>query len=298
MPYIGSELARGFATTTKQSFSGDASTVAFTLTRNAGQATDLEVFVDNVQQEPTTAYGVSGTTLTFTAAPSTGTNNIYVIHRGGGSTGNLPPQDLGSKNYLFRGVISTPTDGTSNLRLGLNAGDAIASGGNFNVVIGDEAGTAITTGDANVALGYAALDALSTGINNTTVGWSSGGALTQGTRNTAIGYASLDADTLGSKSTALGYSTLGVQNFTTATDSFNVAVGHEAGAAVTTGIRNTLLGALAGDALTDADFNVALGVSSLTSDTLGSRSTAIGTNALFSQNFTTATDTYNTAVGF
>ena len=53
----------------------------FTLTRNAGQATDLEVFVDNVQQEPTTAYGVSGTTLTFTAAPSTGTNNIYVVHQ-------------------------------------------------------------------------------------------------------------------------------------------------------------------------------------------------------------------------
>ena len=110
MPYLGSQLARGFATTTKQSFSGDASTVAFTLTRNAGQATDLEVFVDNVQQEPTTAYGVSGTTLTFTAAPSTGTNNIYVIHRGGGSTGNLPPQDLGATDYIFRDDISFKSD--------------------------------------------------------------------------------------------------------------------------------------------------------------------------------------------
>ena len=110
MPYLGSQLARGFATTTKQSFSGDASTVAFTLTRNAGQATDLEVFVDNVQQEPTTAYGVSGTTLTFTAAPSSGTNNIYVIHRGGGSTGNLPPQDLGATDYIFRDDISFKSD--------------------------------------------------------------------------------------------------------------------------------------------------------------------------------------------
>jgi hypothetical protein len=28
------------------------------------------------------------------------------------------------------------------------------SGGNYNVVVGDEAGTAITTGDHNVAVGY------------------------------------------------------------------------------------------------------------------------------------------------
>jgi hypothetical protein len=35
----------------------------------------------------------------------------------------------------------------------------LTSGGNYNTVVGDEAGTAITTGDANVAIGYAALDA-------------------------------------------------------------------------------------------------------------------------------------------
>ena len=76
MPYIGTDVPTGFSVTSKQSFSGDASTVAFTLTKAAASATDLEVFVDNVQQEPTTAYTVSSTTLTFTAAPATGTNNI------------------------------------------------------------------------------------------------------------------------------------------------------------------------------------------------------------------------------
>ncbi len=40
------------------------------------------VFVENIRQEPTTAYSVDGTTLTFTAAPVTGTNNIYVVNRG------------------------------------------------------------------------------------------------------------------------------------------------------------------------------------------------------------------------
>ena len=67
--------------TSPDRFSGDGSTVAFTLTYNVSFATDLEVFVDGVQQEPTEAYGVSGKTITFTGAPGVGTNNIYVIYR-------------------------------------------------------------------------------------------------------------------------------------------------------------------------------------------------------------------------
>ena len=62
-------------------FSGNASTTTFTLTRTVSFPTDIEVFVENVQQEPIVAYGVSGATLTFTEAPPTGTNNVYVVYR-------------------------------------------------------------------------------------------------------------------------------------------------------------------------------------------------------------------------
>ena len=62
-------------------FSGNGSTTAFTLTRSVDSPTDIEVFVGNVRQEPLTSYSVSGTTLTFTGAPGSGTNNIYVIYR-------------------------------------------------------------------------------------------------------------------------------------------------------------------------------------------------------------------------
>ncbi len=65
-------------------FSGNASTTAFTLTRQVVNPTDIDVFIENVRQEPTTAYTVEGTTLTFTSAPGTGTNNIYVVYRGSG----------------------------------------------------------------------------------------------------------------------------------------------------------------------------------------------------------------------
>lgn len=88
MPYLGS-IIPAFDPTTAVSpqtdaerFSGNGSTTVFTITRTVSTAADLDVYVENVKQEPTTAYTASGTTLTFTAAPSVGTNNIYVLYRG------------------------------------------------------------------------------------------------------------------------------------------------------------------------------------------------------------------------
>jgi hypothetical protein len=63
--------------------------------------------------------------------------------------------------------LITASAGTSNLRLGVNAGNSITSGGNYNVVVGDEAGTAITTGDQNVAIGFEALSTATTASRNT-----------------------------------------------------------------------------------------------------------------------------------
>jgi hypothetical protein len=62
-------------------FSGNGSTTAFTLSRAVQKAVDIEVFVENVQQEPLTAYDAIGTSLTFTGAPPSGTNNVYVVYR-------------------------------------------------------------------------------------------------------------------------------------------------------------------------------------------------------------------------
>ena len=67
--------------TDAERFSGNSSTTTFTLTRSVNFATDLEVFVENIQQEPITAYTVNNTSLVFTEAPPTGTNNVYVVYR-------------------------------------------------------------------------------------------------------------------------------------------------------------------------------------------------------------------------
>ena len=84
MAYIGKAPNTAIVNqATSQSFSGNGSTT-FTLNRSVNRGEDLEVFVENVQQEPGAgkSYTASGTTLTFDAAPPNGTNNIYVIYRG------------------------------------------------------------------------------------------------------------------------------------------------------------------------------------------------------------------------
>ena len=83
MAYLGKPAGNSATGTSKDSFNGDGSTTAFTMTKTVHLVTDIEVIVDNVQQEPTTAYTVSGTTLTFDEAPPNGTANVYVIHRSG-----------------------------------------------------------------------------------------------------------------------------------------------------------------------------------------------------------------------
>ena len=83
MAYVGTPIDVGnqFSSLVGKRFSGDASTTAFTLDVRANSALDIEVFVENVRQDPNSAYTVDGTTLTFTASPPSGTNNIYVVHQ-------------------------------------------------------------------------------------------------------------------------------------------------------------------------------------------------------------------------
>lgn len=60
-------------------FNGDGSDTTFTLTTEPATKNNLQIYIDGVYQSKTN-YSVSGTTLTFTTAPETGTNNIEVTH--------------------------------------------------------------------------------------------------------------------------------------------------------------------------------------------------------------------------
>jgi len=161
--------------------------------------------------------------------------------------------------------IITASAGTSNTRVGVNAGNSIESGGNYNVVIGDNAGTAITTGDNNVALGYHSLFSNTTGVNNTASGYQSLYLNTTGSYNVASGLQSLYSNTTGNYNTANGYQSL----YSNTTASYNTANGYQSLHFNTTGDNNTANGYRSLHFNTTGDSNVALGYRSLFSNTTG-----------------------------
>jgi hypothetical protein len=112
MGYLGNFEGSGvLSKIDSQRFNGNNSDTSFTLRHSVSQPEHIEVFVENVRQDPFTAYTVSNKTLTFTGTPPTGTGNIYVVFLGGAiNTSELPPENnlglrdgISSAPSLFRG---------------------------------------------------------------------------------------------------------------------------------------------------------------------------------------------------
>jgi len=130
MAYIGKAPNTAIVNqTTSQSFNGTGSATAFTLNRSVNVGEDLEVFVNNVQQEPGSgkSYTASGTTLTFDEAPPSGTGNVYVIYRGEATINPRLEHDannpLAATTGTFSGDLTVDTStlkvDSSNNRVGI-----------------------------------------------------------------------------------------------------------------------------------------------------------------------------------
>ena len=92
-------------------YSGNNILTNFTLTQAVGNVNEIEVYVGNVRQDPFSAYSVTGgTTLAFTAAPPTGSNNIYVVYQGK-AVGTTTP----GENSIEYGMIKSINGGYENL---------------------------------------------------------------------------------------------------------------------------------------------------------------------------------------
>lgn len=79
MSYIGNPITTAAFLTDQ--FSGNGSTTAFTMSAAPATTSSILVAITGVLQDPST-YSVVGTTLTFSAAPPTGTGNISVRYMG------------------------------------------------------------------------------------------------------------------------------------------------------------------------------------------------------------------------
>jgi len=84
MPYIGNPIYQSAFVVDQ--FSGNGSTTAFTMSVAPAGVTNVLVAVSGVLQDPST-YGVVGNTITFSAAPPSGTGNISCRYLGVPVTG-------------------------------------------------------------------------------------------------------------------------------------------------------------------------------------------------------------------
>ena len=80
MPYLGNVPAEAYSQMSYQDLTGGSGT-SFTLDYPVGNENEIEVFVNNVRQEPTVAYTTAGTALTMTGTIAA-TDDFYVVFQG------------------------------------------------------------------------------------------------------------------------------------------------------------------------------------------------------------------------
>jgi hypothetical protein len=81
MPYLGNPLYTAFSTINKQDLTGSVGTGPFGLDYSVGSPQDIEVFINNVRQEPVEAYTIAGSNITLTGAV-VATDSFYVVFQG------------------------------------------------------------------------------------------------------------------------------------------------------------------------------------------------------------------------
>ena len=138
--YIGNTPTTQLHVSALDSFNGDGTTVAFTVSRIVGTEKDLDVTVNGVPQDPNNSYTVNGNVVTFTEAPSVGTGNIIVRFRAYVVTKIVPDDETVTAAMIANNSITGVKIATGTI-----TGDKIASG----TITGDKI-TAATIGSSNL----------------------------------------------------------------------------------------------------------------------------------------------------
>ena len=301
MAYIGTSPQNGvrnrfvYAATQGQTAFTGADADSKTLAISDQLYTD--VYQNGVKLKLTTDWTATTTTVTLVNAASAD-DVIEIVSFDVFSVSDTVPASTGGTfvgqvtftadtTFADGADIVTASAGTSNFRAGVNAGNSIISGGNYNTVVGDESGTAITTGDNNVLLGYAAGDAITTSGNHVAIGANALSTVTTVGSLVAVGADALKVNAGGYGNTAIGANALTANT----SGNNNTTLGQNAGMAVTSGSGNTFVGQGAGDGTDDGVNNVAVGIGALSANAVG-ENVAIGNSSL-----AVCTASNNTAVG-
>ena len=103
MAYIGNSPSS--ATFAIDTFSGDNTTVNFTLRQAPLATSSIIVFVGGIRQQ-TDSYSLSSTTLVFSEAPPLGTNNVEVLFLGLGASATIPSDGSVTSQKILPGAVT------------------------------------------------------------------------------------------------------------------------------------------------------------------------------------------------
>lgn len=148
MAYIGNSPSS--ATFAIDTFSGDNTTVNFTLREAPLATSSIIVFVGGVRQQ-TDSYSLSSSTLVFSEAPPLGTNNVEVIFLGLGASASIPSDGSVSTIKILAGAVTGDKLGLTSINAN-NIVDASITGGKLAsaTITGDKLGLNAISGN-NIA---------------------------------------------------------------------------------------------------------------------------------------------------
>lgn len=117
MPYIGNQFNDNFSSLAKQTITGNGG-ANYTLTTPVANENEIEVYVNNVRQNPGVAYTVTDTALTMGGNVAS-SDSFYVIYQGKAVQTTQPPDNsVGANqlahNFTFPGAVAAPVQ-TANI---------------------------------------------------------------------------------------------------------------------------------------------------------------------------------------
>ena len=212
--FHSSAATGGVAAGAGASVTGDGVSIGYLTTAGGGSSVAIGRGLTTTANQ--VRIGESGVTDAY-LGQGNATLHIGAINSSGNISGSSTSTGSFGKLAVGSATIQIPSNGfitmgseegmVKNTRFGVNAGRNLQSGGTQNVLIGEEAGAALTTGDKNVVVGLEALKTETGGQNNTAIGYRALKTLNQNSvgGNIALGLGAGEDLATGAFNIVIGY---------------------------------------------------------------------------------------------
>ena len=181
MSYLGNEPGVGSFIVATERFNGTGACTQFTISQTGiSDANTIDVIVNSIQQDPINSYSIASGVITFTEAPSAGTQNITVRYRAttvitySNIQNSQIPDGTIAASKLASGVLPTATANSAAIYANsafaaANSGGSAASYANsaFGVANTDVTNISITSGTYGNAAYYPIITVSANGRINT-----------------------------------------------------------------------------------------------------------------------------------